>query len=91
MDSEAIVAIVFMGLFAGCGLIVFLATTLRKIVEARHQSHGNPEELNALRHEVAHLRSMMSDVMLQLEYQQKASPQEDLEERLTPPEFKLRS
>lgn len=90
IGGDEIMGIVF---FAGASLSAItwiIVGNARKIVEARHKNSANPDEVNALRHEVAHLRNMMSDVMLQLEYQ-KQGKSDDLAERMTPPEFKQRN
>jgi hypothetical protein len=86
VNPEALTAIVFFG----CGTVITLAaitiTNIRKAYEAKHRSGSNSEEINALRHEVAHLHNKMNDVLLQLEFNKSNQPAE-LTERITPPEF----
>lgn len=87
MDPDALPVIVFFV----CGTIITLASLVlnnaRKIVEARHRSPEiNNDEVNALRHEVAHLHDKMNDIQLQLEFNKGNQPAE-LSERVTSPEF----
>lgn len=75
------------------GLIIITWISLhygRKIAEinAKKSEVANPQEIHALRQEVAGLRQAVGDLMWQVESQngtQGIEPQ--VQERLTPPEF----
>lgn len=87
MDPESIVAVIFFGCATLITLTSLVIVNIRKAVEARHRApQVNNDEVNALRHEVAHLHEKMNDVLLQLEYNKGLQPTE-FSERITPPEF----
>lgn len=100
-DNDWIIGVVF---FGGGTLVLMtwiILSQVRRIVEARHRG-GNPElaqwvdanarqshaEIQALKGEVAQLKEVVNDLVLQSEYARPSS--HDVSERLTPPEFKQR-
>ncbi|MFM9872546.1 MAG: hypothetical protein ACKVQS_03655 [Fimbriimonadaceae bacterium] len=87
MDSDAIVAVVFFSCASVVTLVSILVLNVRKAIEARHRSpQVNNDEVNALRHEVAHLHEKMNDILLQLEFNKTRQPSE-ISDRISPPEF----
>lgn len=78
-------------IFAGLIIITWISLHYgRKIAEitAKKNEAANPQEIQALRQEVAGLRQAVGDLMWQVESQkgtQGIEPQ--VQERLTPPEF----
>lgn len=100
-DNDWIMGVVF---FGGGTLVLMtwiILSQVRRIVEARHRG-GNPElaqwvdanarqthaEIQALKSEVAHLKEVVNDLVLQSEFSRPST--QDVSERLTPPEFKQR-
>ncbi len=86
MDGETLSIIVVFGCITIITLASLVVVNMRKAYEARQKGPLNNDEVNALRHEVAHLNEKVNQLMLQVEFNREHEPA-SLSERVTPPEF----
>lgn len=90
MDPDTLQMIVIFGAATVITVVSLAFRHAKMIAEIDAKKAMSSQGDESLRREVAELKSMVGDMMLQMEYQ-KDFQAESVQERLSPPEFKQRT